>query len=464
MMSPSTTSTWLPYGLSLWLAGLAFFVMLSALFYGHPPLRRSLVTLYQLLIAGVRYLRRYLAGDRLSAGPSELRQAFERLGPTYIKFGQLIASSSGLFPERYVREFQHSLDRVPPEPWPVVEGTLRRALAAAPSTLFRRIEGKPLASASIAQVYGAVGINDDGVESDLVIKVQRRDLRKLVAADIGMLGFGADLLQGLPRIGNANPRGVVQQFERNIYEELDFLGEAARMDEFNRILVELGRTDVCAPRPVHRLSTREVLVMERLRGIRVDDVAAIAARGITPQEAESKLIAGMHAWFQCLIRYGFFHGDVHAGNLLLLDDGRIGFLDFGIIGRLSRERRQQVARFILAFPSHDFVGVAHTMAEMGAVAEKTSAGDWAAFARDLEDALSPFMRGTLGDIDYAYVLGKMVRVSQRHGVKLPDDFILILRQLLYFDRYARLLAPSLNLFADPRLLMTIGSELMGMQL
>ena len=461
-MQDAVTRAWVPWSLALWLAGLAFVVVLSALFYGHPPLRRSFVTLYQLLVAAARYLRRRMAGDKQAAGPSELRQAFERLGPTYIKFGQLIASSSGLFPERYVREFQHCLDRVPPEPWPVVEATLSRTLPASPRVLFTHIDAAPLASASIAQVYGAVGVNDDGVEGDLVIKVQRKDLRQMVAADVGMLGFGADLLQQLPRVRNANPRGVVQQFERNIYEELDFLGEAARMDEFNRIMRELGRSDVCAPRPVHRLSTREVLVMERLRGIRVDDVAAIRARGITAEQAESKLIAGMHAWFQCLVRYGFFHGDVHAGNLMMLDDGRIGFLDFGIIGRLSKERRQQVARFILAFPSGDFVGVAQTMAEMGAVAAKTSSQDWEAFARELQDALAPFMRGTLGDIDYAYVLGKMVRVSERHGVQLPDDFILILRQLLYFDRYARLLAPSLNLFADPRLLLTIGSELMQM--
>ena len=463
MVQETVSRAWVPWSLALWLAGLAFVVMLSTLFYGHPPLRRSLVTLYQLLVAAFRYLRRYLAGDKQAAGPSELRQAFERLGPTYIKFGQLIASSSGLFPERYVREFQHCLDRVPPEPWPVVESTLTHTLAAPPRALFKHIDAAPLASASIAQVYGAIGVNDDGVEGDLVIKVQRKNLRQLVAADVGMLGFGADLLQQLPRVRNANPRGVVQQFERNIYEELDFLGEAARMDEFNRIMRELGRSDVCAPRPVHRLSTREVLVMERLRGIRVDDVSAIRARGISAQDAESKLIAGMHAWFQCLVRYGFFHGDVHAGNLMLLDDGRIGFLDFGIIGRLSRERRQQVARFILAFPSGDFVGVARTMSEMGAVAAKTSSQDWEAFAQELKDALAPFMRGTLGDIDYAYVLGKMVRVSERHGVQLPDDFILILRQLLYFDRYARLLAPSLNLFADPRLLLTIGSELMQMQ-
>lgn len=461
MMEDAGLSVWLPRGLAVWLGMLSFIVVLGALFYGHPPLRRSLVTLFELQRALFRYVRRWLAGDRVAAGPSELRQAFERLGPTYLKFGQLIASSSGLFPDRYVREFQHCLDRVPPEPWPVVEQTLESSLAGRPRDLFIRIEATPLASASIAQVYGAVGVDDSGAACDLVIKVQRRGLRDLVRADIGMLSFGADVLQGLPRVQNANPRGFVQQFERNIYEELDFLGEAARMDEFNAIMRALGRTDVCAPRPVHRLTTREVLVMERLRGVRVDDVEAIRRRGITSAEAEAKLIAGMHAWFQCLIRFGFFHGDVHAGNLMLLDDGRIGFLDFGIIGRLSKDRRQQVARFILAFPAQDFLSVAHTMADMGAVAEKSSEGDWRDFARDMEEALSPFLRGTLVDIDYAHVLGKMVRVSQRHGVRLPDDFVLILRQLLYFDRYARLLAPSLNLFADPRLLLTIGAELMG---
>jgi len=446
-------------GLAGWLGMLAFLVALSVLFYGHPPLRRTLVALIELAVALFGYLRRRLSGERETAGPTELRLCFERLGPTYIKFGQLIASSSGLFPDRYIKEFQHCLDRVPPEPWPVVESTLRSAYGGPPEARFSSIESKPLASASIAQVYAAVGRDDSGAERELCIKVQRSGLRALVSADIGMLGFGADVLQQLPRIRNANPRGVVQQFERNIYEELDFLGEAARMDEWNRIMQELGRSDVCAPRPVHRLCTREVLVMERLRGIRVDDIAEIRRRGITPAQAESKLIDGMHAWFQCLIRYGFFHGDVHAGNLLMLDDGRLGFLDFGIIGRLDAVRRRQVADYILAFASRDFVSLARTMTAMGAAEAKKSDADWKAFAADLEEAFSPFLLGTLADIDYGAVMSKMVRNSARHGTRLPDDFVLILRQLLYFDRYARLLAPSLNLLGDPRLLMTIGAEL-----
>lgn len=445
--------------LAVWLGALAFIVTLFAFFYGHPPLRRTLIAVYELAIALLGYLRRRLSGEHETAGPRELRSCFERLGPTYIKFGQLIASSSGLFPDRYVREFQLCLDRVPPEPWPVVEATLRRSFFGSIERHFVSIEKQPLASASIAQVYGAIGHDDDGELRELCIKVQRSGLPELVRADVGMLGFGADVLQQLPRVRNANPRGVVQQFERNIYEELDFLGEAARMDEFNRIMRELGRHDVCAPRPVHGLSTKSVLVMERLRGIRVDNIAELKRRGIAQEEAESKLISGMHAWFQCLIRYGFFHGDVHAGNLMILDDGRIAFLDFGIIGRLDLARRRQVADYILAFATRDFTALARIMAKMGAVGEKKTEADWAAFATDLEDAFSPFLVGTIADIDYGAIMTKMMRNSARHGTRLPDDFVLILRQLLYFDRYARLLAPSLNLLADPRLLMTIGAEL-----
>jgi predicted unusual protein kinase regulating ubiquinone biosynthesis (AarF/ABC1/UbiB family) len=447
---------------SLWVALSVFFVTLAVGLYAHPPLRRTVVTLWELGLLATRYLRRRLRGERASAGPVELRRTFERLGPTYIKFGQLIASSNGLFPERYVAEFQHCLDRVPPEPWPVVLQTLTRALGRRPQEIFASIEPQPLASASIAQVYGVQLREPDGSLRDLVVKVQRRRLLELVAADIGMLQLAADLLHQLPRIRNANPRGIVAEFARSIAEELDFLGEAARMDDFNRIMRELGRRDVTAPHPLHALCTREVLTMERLRGFRVDDIAEIRRRGMSSEAAEGKLIDGLHAWFQSLIRYGFFHGDVHAGNLLLLDDGRIGFLDFGIIGRLDPERRRQIASYLMAFATKDFVALAKTLVAMGAVDGKTSTPEWEQFALDLQDAYSPFLGKSVQDIDYRQVIPKMIRISNQHGTRLPSEFILVTRQLLYFDRYAKLLAPSLNLFTDPRLLMTIGAEFLSL--
>ncbi len=446
-------------GAAPWVALSAFVVVLGAAFMYSPPIRRAVVTLGQLVVMLRRYLGRRWRGDVQLAGPVELRELFVRLGPTYIKFGQLIASSNGLFPERYVREFQKCLDRVPPEPWDVVRQTLTLALGQPPEQVFTTIDTQPIASASIAQVYG-VTLVENGETHDLVVKVQRQHLPELVAADVSMLSFCAEVLAMLPGVRAANPQAVVAQFQRNIAEELDFLGEASRMEEFNQIMAELGRPDVVAPRPLRRLCRRDVLTMERLHGVRVDDLDGLAKIGISREQTEARLIDGMHAWFSCMLRHGFFHGDVHAGNLMALRDGRLGFLDFGIIGRLDRRRRKQIASYLLGFATQDFHKLAQTMAAMGAVARKVSDEEWAEFAADLKVAYQPFLRGTLGGIDYSEVITNLIKVAERHGAHMPSEFVLITRQLLYFDRYAKLLAPSLNLFADPRLLMTVGAEVM----
>ncbi|MBL8633020.1 MAG: AarF/ABC1/UbiB kinase family protein [Myxococcales bacterium] len=448
-------------GAAPWFALSTFLVVMGAALMYSPPIRRALLTLLQLLVMARRYLGRRLSGDAQLAGPVELRELFVRLGPTYIKFGQLIASSNGLFPERYVREFQKCLDRVPPEPWSVVKETLTRALGRPPEQVFASIDEEPLASASIAQVY-AVTVLSGGVTQDLVVKVQRRNLPELVAADVSMLAFCADVLALLPGVRAMNPQAVVAQFQQNIREELDFLGEASRMEEFNRIMAELGRPDVIAPKPYRPLCQRDVLTMERLHGVRVDDLDGLARIGISREQTEARLIDGMHAWFSCMLRYGFFHGDVHAGNLMALGDGRLGFLDFGIIGRLDRTRRKQIASYLLGFATQDFHQLAKTMAAMGAVARKVDEAEWQQFATDLKLAFEPFLRGSLGGIDYSEVITKLIKVAEQHGAHMPSEFVLITRQLLYFDRYAKLLAPSLNLFADPRLLMTVGAEVVSL--
>src|SRR5439155_23442319 len=157
-------------------------------------------------------------------------------------------------------------------------------------------------------------------------------------------------------------------FEANLREELDFLHEAANMDEFNRIMQEHHQTEVAAPRVVHALTTKRVLVMERFYGHRVDDVERLRASAV---DGEEKLLLGMRAWFQCMIHHGFFHGDVHAGNLMALTDGRIGFLDFGIVGRFLPERRVQVTDYLMSFASGDFKKLAETMVAMRSVDGKT---------------------------------------------------------------------------------------------
>ncbi|MGE3547277.1 MAG: AarF/UbiB family protein, partial [Kofleriaceae bacterium] len=202
-----------------------------------------------------------------------------------------------------------------------------------------------------------------------------------------------------------------------------------------------------APVPHHGITTRKVLVMERFVGLRVDRFDEIRARGI---DGEAKLIDGLRAWFQCVVFYGFFHGDVHAGNLMLLDDDTIGFLDFGIVGRFDDRQRVLVTDYMIAFGSGDYRRLAEIICEMAGAPPEL---DLAAFVEDLRVTYSPLLTLSFGEVNYAEFLPGIQRTATRHRVKMPNEFILITKQLLYFDRYAKSLAPKLNVFTDPRLVL-----------
>ena len=386
-------------------------------------------------------------GNR-SPGPLVVRRAFEELGPTYIKLGQLVASSQGLFPERYCLEFRKCLDRVRSFDFEAVEAILLADLGRAPVEIFASIDPKPLASASIAQVHAAKLRSGQ----EVVIKVQRPKIGEVVEADLRVLKMMARMMSMMPLGDLANPRGIVLDFESNIREELDFRREAANMTEFNRIMVEHDQVQVAAPRPVDELTTKRVLVMERFFGHRVDDVEKLRASNV---DGEATLLVGMRAWFQCMILHGFFHGDVHAGNLMALADGRIGFLDFGIVGRFARERREQVTDYLMAFSTGDFRKLAEVMSAMGSFGAEVNMDD---LTKDLADAYRPMLENAA--VKYADVIPAIMRTAVRHGLRMPRDFVLVVKQMLYFDRYAKILAPNLNVFRDPRIVAALASDMM----
>ncbi len=416
---------------------------------GRRLLKTGWVGIRALVSAAVARLQ-----GRDSAGPEVTRKAFEDLGPTYVKLGQLVASSHGMFPERYCQEFRKCLDRVRPFSFDDVRRTLRQELQRDPDEVFASIEREPLASASIAQVHAAR--LRDGQE--VVIKVQRPKIGEVVEADLRVLRLVARAGAFLPHGELANPMGIVEDFEENIRGELDFRLEAESMREFNRIMDAQGQTQVAAPRVVTELSTRRVLVMERFFGHRVDDVEQLKATAV---DAEERLLVGMRAWFQCLILHGFFHGDVHAGNLMALSDGRIGFLDFGIVGRFAPERRKQVTDYLLAFATGDFKQLAATMVAMGSI--DPGAIDLDALSNDLRDAYEPMLSNELAPAKYADIIPTILRTGVKHGMRLPRDFVLVAKQMLYFDRYAKLLAPGLNVFRDPRIVSGLMADMMSAQ-
>jgi predicted unusual protein kinase regulating ubiquinone biosynthesis (AarF/ABC1/UbiB family) len=430
----------------LFWAGAISLVLWALLAVCSKTVRRFSYTTLVLYGAGASMLIDRLRG-RKGSGPLRLRESFEHLGPTYVKLAQLVASSDGMFPDAYCLEFQKCLDSVPAFSAVKVKAIVREELGRPLEEVFLSFDETPMASASIAQVHCAV--LRDG--TNVVLKVQRPKLHAIVAADLRVLRALAWVLELFPLTETARPVGIVEDFATNLAEELDFRNEAKNLDQFNQIMEEHGFTGVASPKPLHALSGPRALVMERFYGVRIDDKQALAAYA---DQLEDKLIMGMRAWFRCLLVHGFFHGDVHAGNLMVLEDGRIGFLDFGIVGRFKGTRQRLVSDFLIATATRDYRKLGHTMLEMSGVT-----ADEAALAADLERHLAPLLDPGK-PAKYADLLPVITRTSMRYRAAMPRDFVLILKQMIYFDRYAKLLAPKLNIFSDPRIIRNLMEDML----
>lgn len=394
---------------------------------------------------GLRLLRPAHGSSRARQVSRELRDAFAHMGPTYIKLAQLISSSPGLFPEPLAAECRTLLDRVPALPYAVVRAVVASELGAFPEAAFASFAKEPLAAASIAQVHAAT--LHDGTE--VVVKVQRPGLQDRMAADLRILHQLAALVDRYSAQARmANPRAVVADFAATLREELDFVVEARAMERFAANLTTSAVADRVRVPAVHwTLTTPRVLTMERIYGHRIDDLVALSPAG---WDLAGVLKAGVRAWLEAALQHGFFHGDVHAGNLMLDSDGALVFLDFGITGQLD-ERTRTVLRSGLPalLVERDYAAVARAIYELGAVLEPL---DVELASRDIARIVEPLLAKSLAEVSYGEVLVEIIRVGLGYGVRLPRELVLVAKQLLYFERYAKLLAPDWNLLADADLL------------
>ena len=381
-------------------------------------------------------------------GPSaarEVRRAFGALGPTYVKLAQLIASSPGLFPEVLSDELRSLLDCAPPVPPADIVHIVRRELGAAPDEVFARFDPAPLASASIAQVHAAT--LHDG--TDVVVKVQRRGIRARLAADLAILSGAAQLLERTSARGRmANPVAVVEDFAATLAHELNFVLEAQAMERFSENLVASGSNEGVRVPDVHwRYTTQRVLTMERIHGHSIDDTGTLSGSGFDLPEI---LKRGVRAWMEGALEHGFFHGDVHAGNLMVDTDGNLVFLDFGIVGQLDDRTKSIIRNGLPALLlDGDFAEVAKSIYDLGAVLNPIDLDQASA---DIAEIVGPILAQPLSQISYGQVLIDIVRVGTRYEVRLPRELVLVAKQMLYFERYAKLMAPDWNILDDPELI------------
>jgi ubiquinone biosynthesis protein len=406
-----------------------------------PPVRRvvRVVSRVGVALAGWYVIDKRRGAEYARRGVSRrLRHAFATLGPTYIKLGQIISGGEGLFPPELVAEFKMLRDRVPPEPFEVVRRVVEVDLGRSLDDVFERFERTPVAAASIAQVHAARLRTGE----DVVVKVQRPQVARLVREDIRAMSWLAPRLVGrIPVAALANPPALVELFAETIVEELDFCLEAQNMLDIARVLAETDQRATIVPRPHPTLVTRRVLVMERLDGIPWDDVTAMKQAGV---DTEAVLHAGLVSFMEGAMLYGVFHGDLHGGNLMVQPDGRTVLMDFGITGRLDETKRLAFLMLLVGATSGDTMAQLRALRDLGAFPPDT---DLDAVFTDLglDRTIDPTL---LSADELVHELQDLTKKLLAYGAHAPKELMLFVKNMMFLDGAIARLAPDLDILEE----------------
>jgi len=377
---------------------------------------------------------KYARGRPAASRAHRLRLVCEELGPTFVKFGQALSIRTDVLPPELVAEFTALQDHVPPLEPGVAERVIESELGQPVGRLFRQFDAAPLAAASIAQVHRATLPSGEHV----VVKVRRPGVANVMAGDVAILRQLAFLAERhLPGADVIDPPALVDEFARMLRAELNFVREARSLERASRSFA--GDPTVRIPRVWWDCTTSAVLTMDFIEGVKISE---LEAAGLDPESRSVIAARGADAMLAQILVHGFFHADPHPGNLLVLADGAIGFLDFGIVGRIDESTRDDLARVIRAVGRRDMSRLADLAVRL---TEPRREINHRKLERDLSDLVDTYGDVPIGELSMADVLNDIVDTLARHGLRFPSNLLLLVKALVTIEGVGRALDPSFQI-------------------
>lgn len=389
--------------------------------------------LYQVVERGFRFFRIRKETEIIRLPPYErIRLALEELGPTFVKLGQLMSTRPDLVPPTLVEELEELQDKVSPVPFVEVKKVIRTELGQPLEKIFSKFEEIPIAAASLGQVHCACLRNGDTV----AVKVQRPNISRIIEVDLEIMLYLANLIQKhIVEAEGYDPVGIVKEFAKNIAKELDYTLESSNIERFAKNFKDVPL--IYVPRVHHDYSTEKVLTMEYIDGIKISEVKKLEAAGY-----DCKLIAtrGAKLILKQIFEHGFFHADPHPGNIFILPDNIVCFLDYGMMGRIDEEVKNGLASLMKAFIDKDVSETAHWLLK-SYPSEKV---DLREFKLDVWEILDQYHGLPLKQIELKKVFRQVLYLVEKHHLKMPPDLFLLNKTLVYLEGIGSSLDPDFN--------------------
>ena len=398
-----------------------------------------------------RFFGRNRDDTMFDAGSRGAVDGFIRLGPTFVKLGQLIASSPGLFPAPLSSAARRCLDEVPPFPAAVVRKMISDDLGHPPAQVFRSFDETPLSAASIGQVHACT--LPDG--RDAVVKLQRPGIRESMTTDLRIMYRLARWFEKTKWGKSAGAVGAIEDLHAITFQELNPALEASRQHRFREKIHAFGDNKwITAPEVYWDFCGPHMICMERVSGIPMDDFDGQRERGI---DGELILRRGAKVWAEAVLVHGPFHGDMHAGNIWVLDDGRGCYLDFGIMGELTPEWKQVLRDlFYTCLFDLDFTRIVRAYRRVGVFPDGIGTDE--EIAQRMAMVFTPMITGGFAKINLGEMITASVDLMKAYGATAPQELMLVGKQLLYIERYTRVLAPEYAIIMDPFVVKNIFPE------